>query len=232
MLSTQKLFSFSFSHFLFILVALFPISKKSLGQNLVPNPGFEEYLTNPPYSAAGVNESVNWFRPVETTSDFFHRQYIRDSGVPQNFRGYQEPASGDGYAGIITGPGAWEYLAIELTRPLEADSLYQIGFKLSLSDACKLTSDDIGLSFLTKNPLEIEDIKKEVVFHFKNPEGQFITDTLGWTSLQGFYLAQGGEKYLMIGNFYTNLGCGSSSLINTGLKIFLPGPTSLWMMYL
>lgn len=196
----QSVLKLRFTSLLILLANLF-FHPCLQSQNLIPNPGFEEYLDNPPYGAAGVNESVAWFG-LRTTTDFFHRQYQFDSSLPQNFRGYQEPASGDGCAGIIAGPEANEYLIVELPRPLVAGALYEVGFKANLSNACRYGTDDLGLSFLYEDPFEL-DLRKDVVYHVKNPEGELITDTVGWKDLEGFYLAEGGEKYLMIGNFYS-----------------------------
>ena len=169
-------------------------------QNLVPNPGFEEYINNPQAGADGVNESIAWFNLGKST-DFFHRTYGPISGIPDNFRGYQEPASGDGCAGLINWPeGPKEYMAVQLIEALEADVIYEVSLQVNLSDACQYASDDIGVAFLTDEP-NAETIR-DAVYHVKNTEGQMIRDTMGWTRVQGSYLATGGETYLVIGNFY------------------------------
>lgn len=36
----------------------------------------------------------------------------------------------------------------------------------------------------------------------KNLEGRVLSDTSGWMEIRGQYLAEGGEKYLLIGNLY------------------------------
>lgn len=42
------------------------------------------------------------------------------------------------------------------------------------------------------------------MFHrFGNPEGNIIYDHLGWTTISGIYIAHGGEKFIVIGNFNT-----------------------------
>ena len=168
-------------------------------QNLVPDPSFETHFEN----SVRHNESIFWFR-VGNTSDFFHRVYPPESGasVPNNYRGYQEPASGDGYAGIITWGGPKEYLAVKLLEPLIRDELYDVSFKVCLSDATRYATDDIGAFFTESNPQEIEDFEENAFFHVKQTEGVYITDTVQWTTVSGKYLANGTESYLVIGDFH------------------------------
>jgi len=185
-----------------ICLATILVSAAANAQNLVPNPGFEEYLDPPPYGAAGVNESVAWFL-IDNTTDFFHRDFRAPYTVPSNFRGYQEPATGDGYAGIISWPlSRQEYLAVQLTQPLEAGKIYEVGFKVNLSNLSRYASDNLGLTFLRENPSQLDvPLQEAATYHFKNPDGELIVDTVGWKELRGSYLAEGGEQFLVIGNF-------------------------------
>lgn len=188
----------SFRYFSVLLLLLFHAAV-AIGQNLVPNPGFEEYLENPNYDATGINESVDWLK-LGSTTDFYHRMYSGSNGVPENFRGYQEPATGDGYAGIFNWGAPVEMLYAKLNQPLEAGVIYEVGFKVNLSPNYRYTTDDIGLSFFWEEPTI--ELFEEAIYHLKNPEGQLITDTIGWTDIEGYYLAKGGETYVMIGDYY------------------------------
>lgn len=55
-------------------------------------------------------------------------------------------------------------------------------------------------SRLSLRPGEVLSISPVV----KNTEGQFITDTVGWTRINGSYIAQGTEGFAVIGNFESN----------------------------
>ena len=168
-------------------------------QNLVPDPSFEAHFEN----SVRHNESIFWFR-VGNTSDFFHRSYPSQAGIsiPSNVRGYQEPASGDGYAGIITWGGPKEYLGVRLKETLMKDTLYDVSFKVCLSDITEYATDDIGVFFTENDPQEIEDFQENAFFHVKQTEGVYITDTVNWTTISGKYLANGTENYLVIGDFH------------------------------
>lgn len=184
----------------FLLLAGSAITNENNAQNLVPNPGFEEYLIDPDISPSGINESIGW-EILENTTDFFHREYGSQFNIPQNFRGYQEAASGDGYAGIIAYPSPiCEFLIARLVTPLEKEQVYQVSFKANLSNQCQSATDDLGAAFFYEMPQE--RTVRDSIFHIKNPEGRILSDTVDWTTLSGYYLAKGGEQFLLLGNFY------------------------------
>jgi hypothetical protein len=169
-------------------------------QNLVPNPGFELYLEHPELDANGINTSIDWFILAYTT-EFFHKAYPPIAGVPVNQRGYQEPFEGNGYAGMIVYPsGAREFLAVQLTEPLEAGQVYTLSFQVSLSERSGFKSDDFGAMLLRERP--VQDSLSKYFYVVKNQEGRVLSDTSGWMEIRGQYLAQGGEQYLLIGNLY------------------------------
>ena len=177
-------------------------------QNLVPNPSFE--IVKDTNTISFYPE--NWFS-LSSTTDFFHRDNPSNTGlgIPLNFRGNQQPAEGDACAGIIchgVGPSK-EFLAVKLVEALKKDSLYNVSFKVNLSNDCRYALDDVGLTFFEFKPTS-ENIE-EAIYHIKNQENVFITDTVSWTVIEGFYKANGNEQYIVIGNFYEEK--------NTGVKV-------------
>ena len=187
-------------HTLSLLAVTILISRHSHAQNLIPKPGFEQYVANPNVTGSGVNESIAWEK-LDNTTDFFHRAYGSAlHGIPLNFRGYQETASGSGYAGIRTYPAlTGEFLVARLSAPLEKGQMYQAGFQANLSNLATYATDDIGMAFFYDIPEE--QSVRDSIFHIKNPEGRFLTDTVDWTEVSGYYLARGGEQYALLGNF-------------------------------
>jgi len=196
------------NRFLTSIILIFAGTAPLSSQNLVLNSGFEEYLSDPEYGPSGVNKAPEWFT-ISGTPDFFHRQYRYPNTIPHNLRGSQEPASGDGYAGIISYAGGTfrELIGIELTEPLKAEKVYQLTFKVSLSGRSKFATDDIG-AILIKAKRDSIKVKSISV---RNPEGNIIADTSNWTTIRGRYLAEGGENILGIGNFTS----GDGKIINT-----------------
>lgn len=200
-LSTERIMAYP--KYLFRLLALSCTFLPGFGmfaQNLVPNPGFESYLAYPEPDPNGINASIDWFILAYTT-EFFHKTYPPIAGVPVNQRGYQEPFEGDGYAGMIVYPSdAREFLAVQLTEPLEAGQVYTLSFQVSLSERSGFKSDDFGAMLLRERP--VQDSLSKYFYVVKNQEGRVLSDTTGWTEIRGQYLAQGGEQYLLIGNLY------------------------------
>lgn len=181
------------------------------GQNLIPNGGFENY-SQCPTANTQIALAIPWDGTMSgattgPTPDFFHS--CAGSGpmsTPLSSFGLQNPHGGDGYVGIVQ----WsqnlddfrEYLQVQLTEPLVADKCYELTLYVSVSGRKSgyATAElgayfgGIALTQLTWGPLP-------VVPQLDNLGG-LITDTLGWTEVSATFEAQGGEQYLVIGNFH------------------------------
>lgn len=217
---TGAMKSFTFFSFLLISFAL-----AAQPDNLVPNPGFEE-RDECIWNDGLLEDAPPWFSPTGGTPDVYHACTVVNEelcpwpfqtsldawvfGVPTNFTGCQNPHSGEGYAGqIMYSPGIWpyfdyhEYLAIEIMAPLDAGEDYLVRYYISRADRTRYAVWAFHVLFLQEpeyllweNPsyLDLEG-------YWSYPQGQFVTDTEGWTEISFVYTAQGGERYLYIGNF-------------------------------
>jgi len=177
-------------------------------QNLVPNPSFEVYDTCPD-DFAQIYKASRWFQPTQGTPDYFHNCTINSLlSTPNNIAGYQHPKTGSAYAGLSTffnSPYNYEnyreYIEIRLIEPLESGYKYCVEFNVSLCDSANYATDDIGAY------LSIDSIVSDTFINFSyipqiiNNQGNYITDKLNWTLISGEYFANGGEKYITIGNF-------------------------------
>ena len=181
-------------------------------QNIIPNPGFEEF-ENCPQELGNLHKDVrSWNTPTEGSTDFFHL-CSDQMGVPENFNGRQSPAQGEGYAGFYAyAPENYrEYLQIRLLRPLREGHKYTISIALSLSERSNYALRDFGLLFCGK-PLSVSTRKvlskrhwyahKGNSFHFIVLRGDtFVDSTEQWTVLSQTFVARGAERYLIFGNF-------------------------------
>ena len=173
-----------------------------LAQNLVPNPNFSEF-SNCPSGMGQIHLATPWRSPNQGGVEFMHRcAGTGPAGVPVNERGAQEPFVGNGYAGVRTwreGGLYREYLAVELISSLEQGVKYQISFFVSPGDSMSYISDDIGLA-LSRDPIPNQELlNMEPVI--ENEQGDFINQLNNWRRISGEFVALGGEKYLVIGNF-------------------------------
>lgn len=177
-------------------------------QNLIPNPGFEKVI-NCELLGSGISfqTAPPWNGPDLGTADLFNTCAIVDDRwlVPVNGHGYQYPHSGNGYAGAVFYADSSlyrEYLQVKLDSDLVANQTYDVSFYVSLSSAKDAGCNNIGLYF-SKTAIQTDTL---VLLHLlpQIVEKAIITDTAKWTAVGGKFLAQGGERYIIIGNFFDN----------------------------
>ena len=191
------------------------------GQNLVPNPSFEQTRACPK-DCDYIGGVIAWNLFPNFSADYFHRcaniyqtkeyrqrfpnEEILNFSVPLSMFGYQEAHSGDAYAGISM---CYEALAVKLLRPLIKDSIYKVEFFVSLADSSNVGTRHFGM-YISEMPIRITTDNNMLVSSFlldtppqiQNPPDRFLTDTANWTPISGFYTAKGGEQYIAIGGFY------------------------------
>lgn len=183
-------------------------------QNLVPNGSFEEGMNCPTFIANLQDECADWFFSIvpedemQPTPDWFHTCSEVDLLSPPDVAfGFQEPADGDGYAGIVTyrvsqnPPDYREIIGVELTESLEVGNSYLVKFKLSSLETAGyyLVNDKIGFNFSTHPTYEREA--------FPLNQSHFAIDTIltfsnEWTEVSVVFEADSAYNYLHIGNFF------------------------------
>lgn len=217
-------------------------TKSMLSSNLVFNPSFEEYRECPRrIDALGTLTIVDaWYQPTAGSADYYNVCGSRECSVPKNKLGIQEPHSGVGYCGIYCSKTDYrEYLQTQLKEPLKANEMYRISFYVSLSEYSSGSVATIGALF-TQNRVndtvrsvlmrkEVRNIgsgiSQTVASYFEpqvvNDYNHVLTDTKGWTLVSGTFVAQGGEQFLTIGNFFP---ASQSNVVDLdSLTYLLPG---------
>ncbi|MBL0342135.1 MAG: hypothetical protein IPP71_15190 [Bacteroidetes bacterium] len=137
--------------------------------------------------------------------------------------GYQQARTGLGHGGICHGfknspiqsNSYREYIQTELIDSLIQGIEYSVSFYVSAGDSCGKYSSNIGTYF---SNTEIDTViypNANLNFQpqFENPLTNVLNDNIGWTHLSGTFIANGGEKYLILGNFRDSI---SSTILNTG----------------
>lgn len=183
----------------------------AMGQNLVPNGGFETISVCDLYNFPFYSNYVPpWFSPYGSPDAFDTCMNSINwlNGVPTNLFGHQVPHSGSGYAGVgvyvPTNPNYREYIEVELDSPLVFQQIYCGGFYIACANVEKIACNNIGMYF--SDTLVPPTISAFIPLPFipQINETSVITDTLNWTLVSGQYIAHGGERYIIIGNFYSN----------------------------
>lgn len=187
-------------------------------QNLVPNPSFEEYDTCPDVNNWFIDNCNNWFMPTIGTSDYFNSCSIDTDAegllysVPENFIGWQEAHSGEGYAGLgfgmfNDGSSYCEYISVELIQPLEKDSFYELSFYVSVADSFviwyepNIYVNKLGAYFSLNAINQNNVFKVDVIPQFESNPNNWLYDSINWQHVSGVFMANGGERFLTIGNF-------------------------------
>lgn len=194
-----------FNSILFIV-----LFKTGWGQiNLVPNPSFEQFSTCPT-SASQITFATGWFQPnlcagPNGSTDYFNSCASSIVSVPNNSFGFQYANSGIACAGLNFynnfGDFNYEYLQIELTDSLKIGKEYCIDFFVSLANATTFAVDKIEchLSSTQTSYCDLSFATFNLISHISS--SSIISDTANWVRISGTYIANGGEKFLTIGNF-------------------------------
>ena len=205
----------------YYIILLFLSYGICVGQNLVPNYSFE-VIDSCPTSHSQLMLANPWNMPANTspaTSDLFNACIIGVVGVPDNVCGYQNANTGVGYAGVYTyGINIREYLQVELLSPLNAGSVYLVGMKVNPSDFHGIAVDGLGI-YISTGAISGSGGTDPLPYlpQISNPTFNFLSDTLGWTDVSGFYTATGGENYITIGNFLDDFSTNITTINSQGI---------------
>lgn len=201
---------------------LFPSLLYAQPENWVENGSFEGYLFLPRrIEALGVLSAVEaWYQPTGGSADYYHADGGRECGVPDNKLGSQIPFEGQAYCGIYCSKDTYrEYLQSELVRPLEAGRTYRLSFYVSLSEFSSVSVSSMGALFtrerasdtsrgilMTRSSVQLTAGVRQTVSSFYSPQVQNdparqLDSTLRWQRVAGDFVAEGGERFVTLGNF-------------------------------
>jgi len=201
----------------YLLILLFPLSL--LGQNLVPNPSFEDTVACPT-NQAQIDKAVGW-SSYRHSPDLFHVCTIISAGIPWNGAGYQYPYEGEAYAGLVT-RNSWgmekrEMIGSQLLVPLTVGTKYFVSLHASL---CSI-DEALGYTCATN---KIGTLFSTIPYSWGSPApyanfaqvytDSVITDTLGWTTIRGTFIADSAYQYIVLGNFFDDFNIDTVMFYN------------------
>ena len=209
--------------FLFFLVFACAAS----AQNLVPNPGFEEFTVCPgSYTRQKEDLPVlHWYSPNAGTPDAYNACSKGEGDVPYNWAGVSEAWEGAGYAGIyvwFSGKNFREYLQCKMNSPLIRDTTYVVSFRYRLSSYSKYCIDRIGLHLSDSAVQKRNDRAWNITPTFRFVSDSALTPTTGlWELAQTEFRARGNEQYVTIGNFDDDNHTGSYEIMHRPAQEFM-----------
>ena len=229
-----------------LVLVSFWCANSSAQNNLVPNGSFETYITCPTSGYGEINKATPWFQPnypyagAGGSSDFLN--FCTGYTCVDLF---QCPRHGNGMAGAAFffdtsyyNIDKWrEYIEVGLIDSLIAGKKYCVRFYVNKSNNSGMSGFPIKQiqAVLTKDSL-LYTSPNYVYISGVTPiveADSIITDTVNWVPIETTYLAQGGEKFLTIGNFapgnmvnYTVIGDPHAS--NNTLGYYLIDDVSIY----
>lgn len=183
------------------------------GQNLVPNPGFENAGSLPcSWVSNNINNYLeNWDSPTTGTPDLLSDQtdiscYGSCLSADHASRGSQEPHSGHNMIMITTYGGGGcefpnyrEYIGVKLSKALIPGQKYYAEMYVSLVDHCGFASNNIGMCLFSGTTFNKSDCVLSGNAQVNSTE--VIDDANGWVKISGTFVADKRYTYLVIGNF-------------------------------
>jgi OOP family OmpA-OmpF porin len=157
-------------------------------KNLVPNGSFENYRRK----SSDVRKAVPW-RPIETI-DFYQNPLTNDTTVQKG--GY----NGYCYTGFRFRKKYKEFLQAKLVEPLHRGTIYEFTMHVRLAFWSNAILRSFGVLF-TKGGYkgQYDAVKSSMVDTVCIKGG--LMQGYQWFTIRGYYKADGGEKYITIGNF-------------------------------
>lgn len=194
---------------LYIVSLLLSVQLAAQHNNLVLNPSFDDIISCPTGNGQ-IYLARHWYQPGigGSSSELFHTcNYAYFYGMMQ----FQKPRTGGAYAGIgvfSNGPTdtTWmEYICGQLSEPLLSGKEYCVEFYVSLFDLSGFAIENMGIHF-SRDKLSYYTVQGSVFPAMPQVEhqGGLLNDTINWMKVEGSFVAAGGEKHFIIGNFRKN----------------------------
>lgn len=175
--------------------------------SIVRDGGFEDKRFCPSdYNQQRLRTLQQWEQPTEGTPDHFSAcSQAAGAGVPINRFGEEASLEGTSFGGLVLFSRAkWryrEYLSTALERTLAPGEWLCISLWYSAADEAGVVADGLGALLSAEKPTGERDFILEYRPQMENPEGHFLEATQGWVNLSDAVQAEGGERWLTLGNF-------------------------------
>lgn len=176
-----------------------------LDDNMVPNPYFEE-LDGKIKKTGEIAIAVPWYSPTEAMADLFEEDHKNeDLNIPLNTHGKETPIDGSHYAGVrfysYKNKEPRTYISAELYSEMKEGATYCISFNVSLADLSKYAVNNVG-AHVSKKSVDAKGTGHLLLGNTVQDKSNDIIEEMSvWTRICGMYTAEGGEKYITIGNF-------------------------------
>jgi len=158
-----------------------------LEKNLVPNGSFENFRKK----ANNLRQAIPW-QPIASV-DYYQSPLSNDTTAQKGaYEGYS-------YIGLRFQKRYKEFAQVKLVEPLHRGTVYAFSMHVRLAFWSNAILKSFGAIFSKAGYRGQGDAVKSSMIDTVNKKG--LMKNFQWFTIRGFYKADGGEKYLTIGNF-------------------------------
>ena len=191
-----------------LIVSLLVLAIELVGQNLIPNPSFEDH-SSLPTDLGQFSLCDDWSNCSSLISDpdFYHRNASLLGDLPVTSVAEVSPLSGDAIMGFVAtgkqGSNYREYISMKLSSPTVAGSKYNVTFNItnghtydySLSG---LGTSQIGISLSNSEHIQNGNDPINVVPHYETFD---VVYDRGWKRISFSFIANSSLEWLTLGVF-------------------------------
>ena len=186
------------------------------GQNLVPNPGFEEYKRLPCYLNQFFLQDllVDWLQPIRTTSDYWNSLADPDCNLKPSSSTVL-PRTGSGMAAMITADISngvkeeyKEYLEVALKDKLKEGHLYNVAFYAAgqkeklFNNVQPMEANNLGIAFSSNLIQRYFNAQPTHLLMNATIKAKDVVPTdRNWHKIEGCFISDSSYQYLLVGNF-------------------------------
>jgi OmpA-OmpF porin, OOP family len=156
-------------------------------KNLIPNGSFE----NSRKKSGDIRKAIPW-QQIESV-DFYMQPLDNDTTVDKG------AFTGNHYGGVRFRKNYKEFLQVKLVEPLHRGRIYEYSMYLRLAYWSNATLKSFGAIFTKAGYRRPADAVKGSMIDTVSEYG--LADGYRWFKIRGYYKADGGEKFLTVGNF-------------------------------
>jgi OmpA-OmpF porin, OOP family len=165
-----------------------PKTEVKLEKNLIPNGSFENYRKK----SNNLRQAIPW-QPIASI-DFYQNPLTNDTTAQKG------AYDGNCYVGFRFQKRYKEFMQVKLVEPLHRGTVYAFSMKVRLAFWSNAVLRSFGVLFSKAGYSRPADAVKSNIIDTVAKKGGLMKN-FQWFTIRGYYRADGGEKYLTIGNF-------------------------------
>lgn len=175
-----------------ISVAVFGQRDDEIVKNIVPNGSFENFRKK----SGNIKNAIPWQQIASV--DYYQEPISNDTAKQRGAR------TGICYAGLRFQKKYKEFLQVKLAEPLHRGTVYEYEMYVRLAFWSNASLKSFGALFTKMGYKSQGDVVQASLIDSVSKKSSFING-YQWFKISGKYQADGGEKFLTIGNFSPNV---------------------------